>query len=198
MLGALVSLITLVTPAFAVTQALEPQLRVHAGVNFVTTPNGAETSGLGVSGGLDARLTRLLSLDIGGFASPVALDPALVVRQANPQDYFFIRHGMYFGPGVRIPHAQPKSFAWEFFVRGGAGVLWTADLNPDAISVTGDDVATVPNIGGFGGADALVRLDHFGVRISGKAWIYEGLEYEPPRGWLMVQPQLTVEAMYQW
>ncbi len=198
MLGAIVSLIAFTAPAYAVTQALEPQVRVHGGLNYVTAPTGAEVSGLGVSGGLDARLTRLISLDFGGFASPAEMDAALVVDRANPQDYFYLRHGVYFGPGLRVPHPQPKAFAWEFFARGGAGVLWTADLNPDAVSVVGADVAIVPCIGGFAGADAFVRVNHVGLRVSGKAWIYEGLEYEPPRGWLVVQPQVTVEALYQW
>ena len=171
---------------------LEPQVRVHVGANYVGGP-----SPFGVSLGLDARLTRIVGIDLGGFASPVPIAADEFVTQAKDEDYFHLRHGVYVAPGLRIPHAQPRAWAWEVFVRGGAGVIWFADTDPDAYPVGDEPYAITPGIGGFGGADAFVRVGHFGVRVLGRAWVYEGQHRQPGTPAMLVQPQIAVEGIVQ-
>lgn len=191
MLSAALLLIAFVNTASA-GAALEPQVRLHVGANYVGGP-----SPFGVSAGMDARLTRIIGIDLGGFASPVAIGPENLTLQADDSDYFHLRHGVYVAPGIRIPHPQPRTWAWEFFVRGGGGVIWFADTSPDSPGLDESEYAVTPGIGGFGGADAFVRFGHFGVRVLGRAWVYEGQHRQPADPALLVQPQVAVEGIVQ-
>jgi len=157
---------TLAAPAHA-GGILEPQVRVHAGLNYVSGP-----SPFGIAGGLDARLTRVLAIDLGGFGSFSPISESEYVERDDDRDYYHLRHGVYFAPGIRIPHAQPRTWAWDIFIRGGAGVLWYTDTHPDSLT-TDAPGATTTGAGGFGGADAMVRVGNYGVRLSGRAWIFE-------------------------
>lgn len=191
MLSTLVTLIALNDSAQAAP--LEPQVRLHLGANYVGGP-----SPFGMTLGMDARLTRLVGVDFGGFVTPMAIDEGLFVEQEDNADYFHLRHGVYFAPGLRIPHPQPRSWAWEFFLRVGTGVVWFADTDPDAYPLGGDDYAVTASIGALGGADAFVRFGpHFGVRIAGRAWLYQGQHPQAADTALLVQPQASVEAMWQ-
>ena len=93
--------------------ALDPQNRVHLGVNYVD-------GSVGLTGGFDSRLTRLVAVDIGGFVSPLAVADETVYEDHTPLlDMTFLRHGIYAAPGLRLPHAQPRTWAWELFPRAG-------------------------------------------------------------------------------
>jgi hypothetical protein len=171
---------------------LEPQVRIHAGLNYVLGP-----SPVGATAGLDARLTRVLAIDLGGFGSFVGIPESEYVREEEEEDYFHLRHGVYFAPGLRIPHPQPRAFAWDVFVRGGAGVLWYTDTQPASLSVTHAAGATTASAGGFGGIDLMVRIDRFGVRGSAKGWVYEAQHQYGGDPTVMIQPQFCLEGLVE-
>jgi hypothetical protein len=189
LLNALTSLLLTSAPAAAQNMALEPQNRLHVGLNMVGGP-----SPFGVTGGFDSRLTRYIALDIGAFVSPVpvASDYELDSVDTNAE-YYELRHGVFATPGLRIPHPQPKHWAWEVFARAGGGVVWAANLSPNA-----PVDATRPAPGGLLGGDALVRFGKVGVRASGKAWLFDVLQTSPSEDFLLVRPQWSVEALVQW
>ncbi|MFZ5479884.1 MAG: hypothetical protein ACOZNI_24175 [Myxococcota bacterium] len=187
-------LAALTAPALGASMALDPQVRVHAGASVIPGP-----SGVGVTGGFDSRLTRIVAIDLSAFASPIPLGEDLSLEGAEDfGDYQLLRHGVYASPGFRIPHAQPKSWAWDFFLRAGGGVIWLADARPgdDAGGSTAYDVNA--DIGGFGGADLLVRFGNVGVRASGRAWMYDAVQTYPIQTFFLVRPQFGIEGMVQW
>ena len=172
--------------------SLEPQIRVHAGGSWVGGP-----APFGVNMGVDARLTRILAIDLAGFVTPAAIDDAEYIDRADESEYYWMRHSVYFAPGIRIPHPQPRDWAWDVYVRGGAGVIWYADINPDAYGLAGEERAVTPAPAGNAGLDALARFGNFGVRVAGKAWFYEGQHPQVSATQFMIQPQVTVEALWQ-
>ncbi len=173
---------------------LDPQNRLHLGVNVVDGP-----SPIGISGGFDSRLTRLVALDIGGFASPGAISADYPVSDgADYASYLRLRHGIYLAPGIRIPHAQPRTVAYDFFGRVGAGVVWSANLSPDVAGFDTSNYSIVPSPAGLVGADALVRVGKFGARVSGKAWMYSAVQPSPQEQFFMLRAQGSVEGLYQW
>lgn len=195
-LALLTTLLSLFGTAHAQSMALDPQVRVHAGLNVVDGP-----SGFGVTGGMDARLTRLIALDLGAFASPAPIDETYVwdgAADAGTPDFYRLRHGVYITPGLRIPHPQPKTWAWDVFLRAGGGVIWAADLAPTAQGERLTDNAIRPDVAGVVGADALVRFGRFGVRGFGKAWMFDVLQTTPTETFFLVRPQYGLEALVQW
>lgn len=193
MSGLFAWLVVGVPSAFAVESGLDPQNRVHLGVSVVEGP-----SPVGISGGFDSRLTRLVSVDLGGFASvvPIAEDTELAVE--SYPDYLRLRHGVYVAPGLRIPHPQPRAFAYDFFLRVGAGVVWTANLSPDVAGFDATNFSVTPSPAGTAGADALVRVGPAGLRLAGKAWMYEGTRVVPEDSFFMLRAQASIEGLYQW
>lgn len=179
-------------PAQAVTQALAPQVRLHAGLAYTHGP-----SPYGIAGGAEARLTRILAVDAGGFVSPIPLDPEGFPERADPREYFHLRHAIFFAPGLRIPHPQPKSFAWEVFARLGVGVGWIATLEPGVAPLDADPYRSVPGITGFGGADAYVRFGHVGMRLAGRAWTFLGDTTADPDTYVVFAGQGALEALYE-
>lgn len=184
------------TFAAAITSAeagiLEPQVRLHAGVNYVLGP-----APFGVTGGLDARLTRILAIDMGGFGTFSELTESDYVDQAADNDYFLLRHGVYFAPGLRVPHPQPRTWAWDVFVRGGAGVVWYADTDPSVLNGNNGLGHTTAAAAGFGGLDLLFRVDRYGARATGRAWIYEAQHQIGGNPAVLVQPQITLEGFVE-
>jgi hypothetical protein len=191
MVPAILSLVMLCGEVFA-TEPLEPQVRVHAGGSWVGGP-----SPFGATLGADARITRILAMDLSAFLTPVKIDEAEYAYESVEADYYHLRHGIYFDPGIRIPHPQPRTWAWDLFLRGGSGVVWFADTNPDAYGLDGEEHAITAAIAGLAGADAFVRFGKFGVRIAGRAWFYEAQHPRPTLPEFMIQPQATVEALWQ-
>ncbi len=177
--------------AHAGTMALDPQTRVHAGV--VHTLGG----GNALTGGFDARLTRMVAIDVGAFASPTDIDPAVVAGGYALPTSAVLRHGVYLAPGVRLPHAQPRAWAWEAFLRAGGGVAWATDVNPEAVAAAGS-LDPRAAMAGCVGADVLARVGAFGARVSGKAWMFDITQAFPARDFLVTRTQVGVEALVQW
>jgi hypothetical protein len=167
----------------AVDVGLEPQNRVHFGVNWVDGPSP---------------VTRLVSVDLGGFASPVPIAEDLGYEAVEYKNYYVLRHGMYVAPGIRVPHPQPRTVAYDFFGRVGAGVVWTANLSPDVSGFDTSNYQVTPAPAGLVGADALVRVGRFGARVSGKAWMYQVVRASPEDQFFMVRAQASVEGLFQW
>jgi hypothetical protein len=190
----MISLIALTVTQATTAQAgvLEPQVRIHAGVNYVTGP-----SPFGITGGLDARLTRVVAIDLGGFGSVAGIEESDYVDQDVDADYFRLRHGVYFAPGLRIPHAQPREWAWDVFIRAGAGVIWYGDTQPSSLTVTRAPGETTAAAGGFGGIDLMARFGVFGVRASGRGWVYEGQHQFGGTPAVLIQPQLCLEGLVE-
>jgi hypothetical protein len=185
-------LLAALSPASAANMALDPQTRLHAGVSV--TPGAG---GVGATVGFDARLTRVVAIDMGAFASPMAetKDPP-GVDDTLPGSAQLL-HGVYLAPGLRLPHGQPKSWAWEVFARGGGGVAWTVDTNPELRSAVGEAPVRAA-MAGCVGADALVRAGRYGARVAGKAWVFEATQTVPLTTHTVVRPQFSVEALVQW
>ena len=185
-------LFAVLSPALAANMALDPQTRLHAGVSV--TPGAG---GIGAAVGFDARLTRVMAIDLGAFASPMAETQDLPDVDDTLPGSAQVLHAVYLAPGLRLPHAQPKDWAWELFARGGGGVAWTVDTNPEVRAAVGEDPVRA-TMAGCVGADALVRSGRYGARIAGKAWIFEATQTVPLTSYTVVRPQFSVEALVQW
>lgn len=187
-----------IAPAWGQSMGLDPQNRVHLGVNYV---DGVVP--FGVTGGFDSRITRIVSMDIGGFVSPVPVERDYAVEADAYGDYLRLRHGIYFTPGIRIPHPQPQSWAWDVFVRGGGGVVWVSNIDPErsAGENTNHEVRAAP--GGTAGLDLQLTFGgknatRWGARAFGRGWIYGGIRESPPEAYTLVRPQAGLEALVQW
>lgn len=192
-MSALLTMVLLAGEASASQTALDPQTRLHVGFSVVPSPGG-----VGLTAGFDSRLTRILAIDVGAFASPMRLPDGIAPTAGTRPDFVLLRHGIHVMPGFRIPHQQPRTWAWEVFLRGGAGVAWAADLSPEA-AITGDTTYAVdPKISGIGGGDLLVRFGAVGLRASGKAWMFEVLDPSPLKAYVAVRSQFGVEFLFQW
>lgn len=187
------ALLALTSPALAVDAALDPQNRVHFGVNLVTGP-----SPVGFTGGWDARLTRVVNIDVGGFVSPFAIGESKAMPDVEFTDAFALRHGVYVAAGLRVPHPQPKSWAWDVFGRAGGGVLWAANLDPDAPAFEPANYAVNFQPGGTVGGDLLIRSGRTGVRALGRAWIFNETQTSPSQSFAVVRPQFALEGFWQW
>lgn len=175
---------------------LDPQNRLHVGVSVVDAP-----SPVGIGVGFDSRLTRIVSMDIGGFVSPVPILPGVAADVASGDGYpgyFELRHGLYITPGFRIPHAQPRTWAFDFLVRAGGGAVWIANTDParTGFKTTNYIVSATP--AAIAGGEALVRFGSVGVRVTGKAVGFSASVDTPPEGWFLVRSQWGVEGFYQW
>jgi hypothetical protein len=178
--------------AYGASLALDPQVRVHAGASVIPGP-----SGVGITGGFESRLTRIVAIDLAGFASPVPLGDELHL-EGDFGDYQLLRHAIYASPGVRIPHAQPKSWAWDVFARAGGGVIWLADARPGDEAGGSAEYDVMADMGGFAGADLMIRFGNVGVRASGKAWMYDAVQTSPIHSFFLVRPQFGIEGLVQW
>src|SRR5262245_38835052 len=83
-------------PAMAAHEALDPLNRGHVGISF------SDENTPGVNAGLDSRLTRVVFIDVGIFASPMSF-PETEVSSEKTADFVFLRHGVYVAPGLRLP-----------------------------------------------------------------------------------------------
>ena len=161
------------TPAHAVRPSLDPEVRIHAGASIVQGPGP-----VGMMVGLDSRLTRFVYVDIAGFVSPFGLERLDLGDDADVQDYMRLRHSVHMLPGFRIPHRQPQKFSWDVILRGGTGVAWSANLAPINVQTAPNhEPAVQMDVAAIGGLDALIRLEHVGLRgtarFLGMAPFYE-------------------------
>lgn len=182
----------LASSAFAAS-ALDPQIRLHLGLGVLAD----DLAPLGLTGGIDARLTRLLNIDLGGFGTLMETPAEAQIERDPPSSYFRLRHGVYVAPGIRIPHSQPKTWAWDLFVRGGAGVVFSQNIQPGVEDLDGEGYLLEPAPAGFAGGDLTVRGEKVGVRIGGKAWMYAGQQKYPADEIFVVAGQFAVEGVYQ-
>ena len=165
---ALCALVILATPrAEAQRLALDPLNRVHVGAALVDGPEGMD---VGLTLGLDSRLTRVIFVDVGGWLTPSRLNPDLAIDDSNDgaasTSTLFLRHGIYATPGFRLPHRVKGAFRWDLIARGGFAAIWLTDVHPDAL-ITGDTqyrVSTEP--AGVIGIDAQARKERVGVRFT--------------------------------
>lgn len=184
-------LLGLSLPAVAARMPMEPQNRAHFGASIV------DLDAIGISAGLDSRLTRFMYVDVGGFASASAQDLAVPTSDdAGISDYVKTRHSLWVAPGFRIPHRYGDGLRWDLFLRGGFGVVWSQDLSNEGNYLT--------NPAGLGGADFMLQKGKVGARVSGKVFAYRAFPnvafYEK---WGaselgVISNQITVEAIYQW
>lgn len=178
--------------ALANKTAMTAQVRAHFGASAVQGP-----AGFGLMGGLDSRITNVLYMDIGGMGSFMDIPEDTTVEANESGDFYRLRHSIYLAPGFRIPHRQPNAFSWDVIFRVGGAVTWSADLDPEAVSLTESSVRHAVGPAGLGGLDLLVRGDSLGIRGSAKgfgSWVYD----PNSRGSALIySPQFGLEALYQ-
>lgn len=148
--------------AEAASAAIDPQVQLHLGASFTDG-----LPGLGVTGGMDARLTRFVFVDIGGVVGPIQPTAREHGEDAVGGDYFLMRHAVYFAPGLRLPHKSAESFQWDVIGRVGPAVVWNFYDGPSVnqLEVTEVDAA------GFVGVDVNLRSRAgVGGRLAAKAF----------------------------
>jgi hypothetical protein len=180
-------------PALASRPAMDPQVRLHLGASAVSGP-----SSFGVMAGMDTRLTRVIFMDIGGFGTLQSLPSGIEVEAEEQADYFRLRHALYLAPGLRVPHRQPESFAWDLTFRLGPALVWTADLNPDSFAVSlNEEYRVEADPAATGGLELLLRRNKVGLRVSGRYFAALAFDFQTNEDTLILLPQLGLEAIYQ-
>ena len=180
-------------PRLAMAQAMsmDPMNRLHAGGVVVQGP-----SGMGMSLGLDSRLTRLVFVDVGAFASPVSLPADAWDGEGDAVDALRLRHGITLSPGIRIPHAQPASFSYDFVLRLGTAAAWVADLS-EPVGDFGPPYEVFALAAGFAGADLSLLRGHFGLRIGYRQFLFVPFVFEELSDVVVTRPMGQVEAVWQ-
>ena len=179
-------------PAFAGHDALDPLNRVHLGVSF------SDENTFGINGGFDSRLTRLVFIDMGAFASPMPFPDDIGAEGDDPaKDTVFLRHGIYVAPGLRVPHREKDGLQWDVIARGGFGGVWSADVNPESATINGNyEIEADPAL--LAGLDLQLRKDRVGLRLAGKEYFFK-VFYGPERQDVaLAKPQFAGEILYQW
>lgn len=193
MLPRAVALVALALPGGvqAQTVAMDPLNRVHLGASLVQGPVAP-----GLSVGMDSRMTRLVFVDAGGFSSPVPLE-AEDELEGTDAEALRLRHGLYLGPGLRIPHAQPAAFRFDLVLRGGMSVVWLADLTEGATDRHGPPFRHVPEVAGFGGVDLTLLRGPVGLRGGYRHYFMAPYLEDEGTDVLVNRGQVTVEATVQ-
>ena len=186
----MLSLLLLSASADAARMPLDPQNRLHLGLAAM---NG--TDSLGLTFGMDSRLTRFVSIDIGGFLSATETPILTPPEESSVEDWVTMRHGIWFAPGIRVPHRYGDGLTWDVFFRSGFGTVWSADAS--------DDYEALFDVALIGGVDFMLRKDNIGARISGKGFFYKTYPYVAwQEDWVanelfVLAPQVSLEAVYQ-
>lgn len=107
------------TDSEAVRLALEPQNRIYTGVV-------QSDGGIGGTISIESRLTQLVTINIGGFASiPVHYGN---MDSEDEQDWVLLNHGLWAAPGWRIPHRYGnEKINWDLVGRAGFACVFTTD-----------------------------------------------------------------------
>jgi hypothetical protein len=182
---------TFAPTAQAAGNVMEPRVRAHAGAFMTQGP-----AGVGVTGGLESRLSRMIYVDLGAMYNPVDITTANDLDGATTAEPFLLRHVLYLTPGLRVPHRQPEGFRWDLNIRLGTGVVWSAyvgdSLNPEQIL---DELEADVTL--IGGADLGILVGQFGVRLSGRVVAaqpyHKGTQLETP----FYAPVGLLEGFYQ-
>lgn len=166
---------------------LDPQNRLHVGLSI------ADFGTMGIGGGLDSRLTRVISVDAGGYLSPGAPSGDLPTSDPadDPHEWFSLRHSLYVTPGFRVPHRYKGQLTWDLYGRVGFGVVWADD------AAATDDVILI-NPAFIGGGELLLRKDSVGLRFTGKANHFRAYSTSAKDEIALTRPQWGAEVVYQW
>lgn len=176
----------------AVAGTMPTQNRLHLGVSGVEGP-----SPLGLTGGLDSRLTRFVYVDAGGFRALLPLEDGLDLPSLDPGDAFIVRHGLFLSPGVRIPHVQPKSFTYDLLIRGGVAALWLANLDPEVSTFDESTYGSTTVASGFAGLELHAQVGHFGTRLGYRHYFAAPYYEAIMASTLLASGQVSLEAVYQ-
>jgi len=185
-----ISLLLLSASADAARMPLEPQNRLHLGLAAM---DGAESYGLTL--GMDSRLTRFVSIDLGGFLSATESPLLTQPEDSTIEDWISMRHGVWFAPGLRVPHRYGEGLTWDVFLRGGFATVWSDDASAD--------YDTLFDVAMLGGLDVMIRKNKIGLRASGKGFFYKASPYVAwQKKWVadelfVFAPQISLEAIYQ-
>lgn len=179
-------------PAQARRLALEPENRIHLGAALT------DSTSLGVFGGLDSRLTRVVYVDVGGFVSPIPLADDIVPATDDGRDYIFLRHGIYVGPGLRLPHRQPASFQWDVTGRLGFAAVWSNDVHPDNSTTPNERFEIEADPALLGGIEGLIRKDSVGLKLSARGYLFRPFSQFEGLDLVLLRPQYIAEFVYQW
>jgi len=176
--------------AQAAGNSMSPRVRAHLGAAITEGPNG-----VGVIGGMESRLSRLIYVDLGAMYNPVSLSPDDLGGMEFSQP-FLVRDYIYIMPGLRIPHKQPVNFQWDLNVRAGPAVLWSAYvgnvLNPETLYD-----ALEMDVSMLAGADLGLMFGQVGVRFSGRVVLAMPFDQSQGKGVFIAVPQGGLEAFYQ-
>ena len=179
-----------VMPAQAAGNAMNPRVRAHVGAVITEGPNP-----VGITGGMESRMSRLLYVDLGAMFNPaqVQLDEAETMELSQT---FLVRDYIYILPGLRIPHKQPVNFQWDFNLRAGPAVLWSAYvgdvLNPETLY---DELEM--DVSMLTGADLGLMFGSMGLRFSGRVVLAMPFDQAQGKGRFIWVPQGGLEAFYQ-
>lgn len=161
--------------------AMEPQNKVHFGASSIS-------SSYGFSVGLDSRLTQLIYVDIGGFASLNNID-SFIPLEEEPKSYVVPRHALYAMPGWRIPHRyNEEKLNWDVFLRAGFGCMFSKDISND---VTNTDPAILA------GLEGILRKDNLGVRLMIKEIYFKPYVAESRQEEIFFSGQYSTEFFIQ-
>ena len=186
----MISLLLLSASADAARMPLEPQNRLHLGLAAM---DGEESYGLTL--GLYSRLTRFVSIDLGGFLSATESPLLTQPEDSTIEDWISMRHGVWFAPGLRVPHRYGEGLSWDVFLRGGFASVWSDDASAD--------YDTLFDVAMLGGLDVMIRKNKIGLRASGKGFFYKASPYVAwQKKWVadelfVFAPQISLEAIYQ-
>ncbi len=184
MLGLIAATLIAAAPARAQQVALDPLNRVHAGVSAV------QQGGLGLMAGMDSRMTRVVSVDVGGFLSANAPAAPVVPDGGDYADAIVLRHALYVAPGLRVPHRYRKGLNWDFTVRAGFAAAWSQDASAD------HDRLTDPAL--LGGAGLMLRERDWGLRASARELYFKPWSRLAREEVRVLRWQAGLEAFYQW
>lgn len=162
--------------------AMDPQNRVFLGAAY-------NDGGQGFSLGLESRLTQLIYINMGGFAS---ITPSVGDINSNmPEDWITMNHGIWAAPGWRIPHRyKENSLKWDMILRGGFACLFSKDVNREDLPLFDPS--------GLVGVDFYLRKNNFGLRWSNKMFLYEPETPKTLQAVSLQRPQSAVEIFLQW
>ena len=179
-----------VMPAQAAGNSMNPRIRAHVGAVITEGPNP-----IGITGGMESRMSRLLYVDLGAMVNPASIRLEELGDQEFSQD-FLVRDYIYIMPGLRIPHKQPVNFQWDINLRAGPAVLWTAYvgdvLNPETLY---DELEM--DVSMLTGADLGLMFGSMGVRFSGRVVLAMPFDQARGTGQFIWVPQGGIEAFYQ-
>lgn len=181
--------------AHAARPMLDPQNRLHAGVS-VSGGARFDVPSLGPALGFDSRMTRLVSVDVGGFFSPAPLgDVPESFDDAGSSIY--LRHGLYVAPGFRLPHRSGDGLNWDVLLRVGFAGAWWTDAQSRQTRL-GDDYLTGLDPAALGGLDFVLRKGSLGGRVSVREYGFRPFSEVSLTNVLVARPQGTAELFYQW